>query len=59
MNILRLLIIGACLVGIASPIDLIPDALPLIGTLDDSAEGAIVAMLLKAMAKPDKPNHRR
>lgn len=59
MNILRLLIICACLAGIVSPIDLIPDALPIIGTLDDSAEGAIVAMLLRAMAKPNKQPLRR
>lgn len=40
---------------IVSPVDFLPDALPLIGTLDDATAGAIVAALMA----PKKSNRRR
>lgn len=53
MKIIMALVLAAYIV---SPVDVLPDALPFIGTLDDATAGAIVAALL---APKKKSNRRR
>lgn len=50
------------IVYIGSPIDIIPDAIPLFGTIDDSLAGAVIMQLLTTPKKKQwkrVPNRRR